>query len=254
MFNPDSNAAAQRFVAEKIRETVHDPATAATLTPDDHPLGAKRICVDTDYYATFNRPNVTLVDLRKTPIEAIVPTGIRTGGETGGTRVFDSIVFATGFDAMTGALSKIDIRGDGGLPLKEKWASGPRTYLGLMVAGFPNLFVVTGPGSPSVLSNMTTSIEQHVDWIAGCIAHMRAHGYARVEATEKAETDWVQHVLDVASSTLYPRAASWYLGANVPGKPRVFMPYVGGVGRFREICDEITADDYRGFAFRGAAA
>jgi cyclohexanone monooxygenase len=257
MFNPDSNAEAQRFVAAKIRQTVKDPAIAATLTPDDHPLGAKRICVDTEYYATFNRPNVTLVDLRKTPIEAIVPAGIRTAstpGGAGGTRVFDSIVFATGFDAMTGALSKIDIRGESALALKDKWASGPRTYLGLMMAGFPNLFVVTGPGSPSVLSNMTTSIEQHVDWIAGCITHMRARGYARVEATEKAETDWVQHVLDVASSTLYPRAASWYLGANVPGKPRVFMPYVGGVGRFRDICDEITADGYRGFAFRGAAA
>lgn len=197
----------------------------------------------------FNRDNVTLVDVSKAPIEAITPTGVRTAT---GEYVVDSIVFAIGFDAMTGALGKIDIRGRGGLALKDKWAHGPRTYLGLMSAGFPNLFMVTGPGSPSVLSNMVVSIEQHVDWITDCIDHLNGRQLSSIEATVEAEDGWVAHVNEVADGTLYPMASSWYLGANVPGKPRVFMPYVGGVGPYREKCDQVAADGYEGFALAAA--
>jgi len=203
------------------------------------------MCVDTDYYATFNRDNVTLVDLRQAPIQAITARGVRTRDAE---YELDSIVFATGFDAMTGALLKIDIRGRGGRALREKWAEGPRTYLGIAIAGFPNLFTITGPGSPSVLSNMIVSIEQHADWIAGCLAHLRAHGRDAIEATVEAEDAWVAHVNHVGDATLYPRANSWYVGANIPGKPRIFMPYVGGVGTYRKICDDIAAKGYEGFA------
>jgi cyclohexanone monooxygenase len=239
-----ANDTAAEFFRDKIRAIVRDPAAAAALTPTDYPLGTKRLCVDTDYYATFNRANVTLVDLRKTPIEAITPRGVRTQAAE---YVADSHVFATGFDAMTGALLKIDIRGRGGVPLREKWAAGPRTYLGLAVAGFPNLFMITGPGSPSVLSNMIVSIEQHVDWIADCLVHLRGQQRQRIEATVEAEEAWVQHVNEVGHMTLYPLAKSWYMGANVPGKPRIFMPYIGGVGVYRQKCDEVAAAGYTGF-------
>lgn len=242
--NQAANDTAAAFFREKIRSIVRDPAVAETLTPRDYPLGTKRLCVDTDYYATFNRDNVTLVDLRKTPIVAITPKGVRTSDRE---YAVDSLVFATGFDAMTGALLKIDIRGRGGRTLAEKWAAGPRTYLGLAVAGFPNLFTITGPGSPSVLSNMIVSIEQHVDWIADCLAYLRARGHATIEATIEAEDAWVTHVNEVGHTTLYPLARSWYMGANVPGKPRVFMPYVGGVGVYREKCDAVAAAGYAGF-------
>ncbi len=240
-----ANDTAAEFVREQIRTIVEDPATAETLCPTDHPFGTKRPCLDTDYYATYNRPNVDLVDLRATPLTRIGPTGPET---TAGPVDVDVIVFATGFDAMTGAICNVDIRGVGGLELKKKWEDGPRTYLGLMVAGFPNLFTVTGPGSPSVLSNMMVSIEQHAEWITDCLVHLRGRGGATIEATVDAEDDWVDHVREVGDATLYPKANSWYMGANVPGKPRVFLPYVGGVGAYREICDEVAADDYRGFA------
>ena len=156
-------------------------------------------------------------------------------------------MFAIGFDAMTGALLSIDIRGRAGQTLKEKWAAGPRTYLGLSVAGLPNLFMITGPGSPSVLSNMIVSIEQHVDWIADCMTYMRTHGRARIEAKPDAQDAWVDHVNEVGNLTLYPRANSWYMGANVPGKPRIFMPYIGGVGVYRQKCDEVATKGYEGF-------
>jgi cyclohexanone monooxygenase len=240
----EANDTAADFFRAKIRSIVRDPAVADALCPTDYPLGTKRLCVDTDYYATFNRDNVTLVDLRKTPLLAITPRGVRTQDAE---YAVDSLVFATGFDAMTGALLRIDIRGRGGLPLREKWAGGPRTYLGLAVAGFPNLFTITGPGSPSVLSNMIVSIEQHVDWIAACITWLRRRGLARIEASAAAEAAWVAHVLEVGNLTLYPRAKSWYMGANVPGKPRVFLPYIGGVGVYRQKCDEVAARDYEGF-------
>jgi cyclohexanone monooxygenase len=239
-----ANDTVAEFVRDKIRSIVKDPHTAALLTPTDHPLGAKRICVDTDYYATYNRDNVTLVDVRSDPIVEITETGLRTQSAH---YQLDSLVYATGFDAMTGALLAVDIRGRGGVPLKQKWAHGPKAYLGLMMEGFPNLFTVTGPGSPSVLSNVVVSIEQHVEWIVGCIRHLRDRGAPVIEATRDAEEKWVAHVNEVANTTLFPKANSWYIGANIPGKPRVFMPYVGGVGTYREICDKVAANGYEGF-------
>jgi cation diffusion facilitator CzcD-associated flavoprotein CzcO len=250
LLNPEANATAADFVRAKIRATVRDPAVAETLSPKTHPLGTKRICVDIDYYETYNRANVTLVDISGAPIQSITPSGLRTANAE---YQLDSIVFATGFDAMTGALFDIDIRGRDGQTLKAKWAGGPRAYLGVATAGFPNLFIVTGPGSPSVLSNMVVSIEQHVDWIADCLSYLAAHGRDRIEATVEAEDLWVQHVNEVANTTLYPSAKSWYVGANIPGKPRIFMPYVGGVGVYRQKCDQVAASGYEGFSVtRGA--
>jgi cation diffusion facilitator CzcD-associated flavoprotein CzcO len=246
--NPEANISAANFVRGKIRETVNDPAVAELLMPHDHPIGTKRICVDIEYYETYNRDNVTLVDVRSAPIQRITPSGLRTAAAEYG---LDAIVFAIGFDAMTGALFEMDIRGREGQRLKDKWSAGPRTYLGLASAGFPNLFIVTGPGSPSVLSNMVVSIEQHVDWITDCLAHLEEHGVRHIEPTVEAEDAWVEHVNEVANMTLYPRANSWYVGANIPGKPRIFMPYVGGVGNYRKLCDEVAAEGYRGFELSG---
>jgi len=236
------NEAACEFVRARIRETVKDAATAEKLIPRGFPLATKRACVDTDYYETFNRPNVTLVDLRETPIEAITPTGVKTSDAE---YPVDVIVSALGFDAMTGALLNMDIRGRDGLSLREAWAHGPKTYLGVAVAGFPNLFTVTGPGSPSVLANMMNAIEQHVDWIADAIAHATGRQATTIEATGEAQEAWVAHVNEEADKTLFPRAASWYMGANVPGKPRVFMPYVGEGYKIR--CDDVAARGYVGF-------
>jgi len=244
-----ANDTAADFVRAKIAQIVKDPDTARLLQPNSHPIGTKRICIDTDYFATFNRPNVTLVDIKVHPIEEILPDGLRAGGKA---YELDALVLATGFDAMTGSVAKIDIAGRDGVTLNRKWAEGPRTYLGLMSAGFPNLFVITGPGSPSVLSNMIVSIEQHVDWIADCTAYMRDHGLDTMEAASDAEDKWVAHVNEVAYTTLYPQANSWYMGANVPGKPRIFMPYIGGVGPYRQICDDVAAKGYEGFAMTGA--
>ena len=241
--NERINAAAGDFVRAKIGEIVKDPALAAKLTPNSFPLGAKRACVDTDYYASFNRDNVTLVDLRETPIVEITPTGVRTSEAD---YAADIIVYAMGFDAMTGALLNMNIRGRDGVALRDVWQEGPKTYLGVSVAGFPNLFTVTGPGSPSVLSNMLNSIEQHVDWIFDAIVHLRDNQATAIEATPAAQEDWVVHVNEEADKTLYPRAASWYVGANVPGKPRVFMPYIGE--GYKKRCDQIAADGYVGFA------
>jgi cyclohexanone monooxygenase len=241
--NLEANTYMADFVRSKIGEIVHNPATARLLMPHDHPIGSKRVCVDTEYYETYNRENVSLVDIRTAPIEAITPTGLRTQASE---YELDVIVFATGFDAMTGSLFTIDIRGREGLALKEKWANGPRTYLGLMTAGFPNLFIITGPGSPSVLSNMTVSIEQHVEWIADCLKYMREEKIDSFEPEEEAEQAWVAHVNEVASLTLFSLANSWYLGANIPGKPRVFMPYVGGVGNYRIKCQEVADKGYEG--------
>ncbi len=246
VLNEDANQTAADFVRARIRDKVADPATADLLCPNDHPIFTKRICIDDHYFETYNRPNVNLVSLRQTPIEQIEPAGIRTSDQL---RAFDAIVYATGFDALTGAVKAIDIRGPGGRTIPEKWAEGPRAYLGLACAGFPNLFMITGPGSPSVLSNVVVSIEQHVEWIANLLAYMRDRGLTRVEADKAAEDDWIVHVGEVAATTLLPRAASWYMGANIPGKPRVFMPYIG-VGEYRRICNEIAADGYRGFSLK----
>jgi cyclohexanone monooxygenase len=245
--NPEANEYAAEFVRNKIRATVKDPTVAEMLVPKDYPIGTKRICIDTHYFETYNRDNVTLIDVRSAPIEEITPTGLRTAD--GATYELDVLVFATGFDAMTGPLFRMNIAGKGGETLQEKWSAGPRTYLGVATSGFPNLFMITGPGSPSVLSNMTTSLEQHVDWINGAIAHMRASDLGAMEADGDAEDQWVEHVNEVANMTLFPRANSWYMGANIPGKPRVFMPYVGGVGAYRIKCDEVAANGYEGFSF-----
>ncbi|HEX2632404.1 MAG TPA: NAD(P)/FAD-dependent oxidoreductase [Bradyrhizobium sp.] len=244
-----ANDTAADFVREKIAEIVKDPETAKLLQPNNHPIGSKRICIDTDYFATFNRPNVKLVDIRSNPIEQISANAVRAGGKD---YEVDALVLATGFDAMTGSVAKIDIRGRNGLTLNQKWAEGPKTYLGLMSAGFPNLFIITGPGSPSVLSNMIVSIEQHVDWIADCLAYMRNSGVDAMEARKEAEDKWVAHVNEVAHATLYPQANSWYMGANIPGKPQIFMPYIGGVGVYRQICNEVAANGYEGFAMEAA--
>ncbi|HEX5006685.1 MAG TPA: NAD(P)/FAD-dependent oxidoreductase [Hyphomonadaceae bacterium] len=245
----EANNTFVEFLADKVRGIVKDPETAEKLIPRTYPAGSKRICVDTGYFEVYNRPNVKLVDVSASPV-TVTPKGVRTGDKE---YEFDTIIFALGFDAMTGALSRIDIRGRNGETLKEKWDGGPRTYLGLMVAGFPNLFIVTGPGSPSVLSNMIVSIEQHVDWIGDCIAAMGQRQMDAIEATQAAEDGWVAHVNEVANMTLYPQANSWYMGANVPGKPRVFMPYPGGVDIYRQACSEIAADNYRGFAMSSSA-
>ena len=244
LINQAANDTAAEFVRQKICGIVRNPLTAAALCPTDFPFGTKRPCLDTGYYETFNSSHVELVDLRSTPITAVTAQGIRTSDQE---RAFDCIVFATGFDAMTGAIVKVDIRGRDGVTLKSKWADGPHTYLGLGIAGFPNLFTITGPGSPSVMSNMMVSIEQHVDWIAQCMSFLRAQGYGCIEATPAAETAWVEHVNQVANGTLFPQANSWYMGANVPGKPRVFLPYIGGVGPYRQKCDEVTQQGYVGF-------
>lgn len=252
MMNEDSNRRVADFVHRKIRSIVEDPETAEALCPTTYPIGTKRICVDTDYYATYNRGNVRLVDLQRTPIERIVPEGVVVSGEGGGgseTIDLDALVLATGFDAMTGALDRIDVRGEGGARLRDAWSEGPRAYLGLMIAGFPNLFTITGPGSPSVLSNMLVSIEQHVDLIMDCLAEMEERAATRVAPTVEAQDGWVAHVNEVASATLMPKAGSWYMGANVPGKPRVFMPYAAGVGVYREVCEQVVAEGWRGFAF-----
>ena len=245
-----ANDTAADFVREKIAEIVKDPATAKLLQPTTYPIGTKRICIDTDYFETFNRPNVTLVDIKSDPIEEILPNAVRAGAKD---YEIDALVLATGFDAMTGSVAKIDISGRQGQTLNQKWAEGPKTYLGLMSAGFPNLFIITGPGSPSVLSNMIVSIEQHVDWIADCIAYMRDRGFEAMEANKDAEDNWVAHVNEVAYTTLYPQANSWYMGANIPGKPRIFMPYIGGVGPYRQICNDVAAKGYEGFAMTAAA-
>ena len=229
----------------KIREVVDDPEVAEKLCPTDYPLGTKRMCVDSHYFETYNRDNVRLVDIRQDPLVGVTEAGIETESER---FEFDAIVFATGFDAMTGTIVAVDVVGRDGLTIKQKWSEGPRTYLGLMVEGFPNFFTVTGPGSPSVLSNMMVSIEQHAEWITDCLVHLRDSQLRSIEATREAEDEWGAHVNEVASMTLYPLANSWYMGANVPGKPRVFLPYVGGVGPYRDICDGVVADGYRGFA------
>ena len=241
-----ANDTVSEFIRSKIRETVKDPETAEKLLPVDHPFGSKRALIDTDYFETYNLDNVKLVDIRHSPIQEITPKGIRTEDEE---YEFDVIVFATGFDAMTGSYLKIDIRGKNGLALKDKWAEGPKTYLGVQTAGFPNMFMITGPGSPSVLSNMSTSIEQHIEWISNLLDYMREHEIETAEPDADAETAWGEHVNEVADQTLYPLANSWYLGANIPGKPRVFTPYAGGVGTYRKKCNEVADAGYEGFIF-----
>ena len=244
MMRKEANDIASDFARAQMRARVVKPEIAEKLVSYDHPIGVKRLCLDTGYLETFNQPNVELVDVRETPIERITKAGIRCGGKE---YEADAIVFATGFDAMTGAILGVDITGRNGEKLREKWAAGPRTYLGLGSAGFPNLFFITGPGSPSVLSNMIVSIEQHVDWITDCISKLTSGNIRSIEATKQAEDNWVAHVNELASKSLYPQANSWYMGANIPGKPQVFMPYPGGVGAYGEKLANVASSNYEGF-------
>ena len=239
---PEANQIVASYVREKIRAIVKDPTTAALLEPQ-YDIGCKRLCVDSGYYEMFNRDNVSLVDVSQTAISEITPEGVRVGDTL---YPVDMLILATGFDAMTGAILRIDIRGRGGRELREKWSAGPRAYLGLQVEGFPNLFTITGPGSPSVLTNMLPSIEQHVDFIADGIAHMQECGASRIEPTLADEDAWVDHVNEVAGLTVLGGCNSWYLGANIPGKTRVFMPYLG-FPAYVEKCVQVVADDYAGF-------
>lgn len=249
LLNEDANETLAEFVRNKVRSKIEDPELAEILTPTEFPICTKRACLDTNYYETFNKPNVRLVDIKKNPIRSITEKGIATEDTD---FAFDVIVFATGFDAMTGALMAVDIRGRDGQNLRKKWEHGPLNYLGLTVEGFPNFFMITGPGSPSVMTNMVLSIEQHVEWIADCLSYMGEKNLEVIEPTSTAENGWVDYVTATADMTLFPKAKSWYMGANVPGKPRVCLPYLGGAAAYRRACDDVAADDYLGFQFDGS--
>lgn len=245
-FDIDANRMATSLYGEAIARIVADPTTAAALVPT-HPFGCKRPIIDQGYYETFNRPNVTLVDLRESPITAVTPAGIQTEG---GLHELDVIVYATGFDAMTGALTRIDVRGRDGMSLRDYWASeGPLSYLGLAVAGFPNLLTVQGPGSPSAATNFVTALEQHVEWIADCLGHLREQGLRSIEASTSAQREWIDHATSIVAATVlvHPSCNSWYNGANVPGKKRMYMGYTAGIPEYRRRCDEIAANGYTGF-------
>ncbi|MFT7601617.1 MAG: cation diffusion facilitator CzcD-associated flavoprotein CzcO [Acidimicrobiales bacterium] len=244
LVNKEANDTAAEFVRDKVRAIVKDPAMAELLVPGDFPFGTKRPCLDTGYYETFNKDHVRLIDLNKTGLVSMDETGVSTTDEH---FEFDALVYATGFDAMTGAVTRVDVKGVGGKELAAEWKNGPANYLGVGVSGFPNFYVITGPGSPSVLSNMMVSIEQHVEWVADLIGHMRDNDKATIDPSPEAQDEWVKHVAETGDGTLYPMADSWYMGANVPGKTRVFLPYVGGCGPYRERCDEIAAKGYEGF-------
>ena len=249
LVNRDANEVVAEFMRDRIRETVTDPAVAELLCPRTYPVGAKRLCQSDDYYAMFNAGNVTLVDIRSAPIESVYPGGVKTAADA---YDLDAIVFATGFDALTGALFAMDIRGVDGVALRDEWSAGPKTYLGVAAPRFPNMFIVTGPGSPSVFSNMVLSIEQHVEWIRDFVSYLGSAGYATAEATAAARDAWMEHVTEVAYATLFPLADSWYVGANIPGKPRVFTSFLGGCGPYRAKCDEVAASGYPGFALGGS--
>ena len=244
----EANDEVAGFVHERIRDTVRDPETAELLCPKDHPIGARRICIDTGYYDSYNRPNVNLVDVRKDPIVRITPDGLQT--QSGKEYPLDILVFALGFDAATGALTRIGIRNAQGLSIAEKWAHGAPTYLGLMAAGFPNLFIVTGPGSPSVLVNMVVAIEHDINWIASLIVHMRNEGLTRIEADADAEAEWTGHVAELGSKLLLTTASSYYMNSNIPGKARYLIAYPLGWPPYREHVEKVVADGYRGFALR----
>ena len=244
MTDLEANATFSEFVRNKIRERVKDPAVAEKLVPTDHPFGTKRVPLESGYYEAYNRDNVALVDLHETPIERITPKGIKTSATE---YAFDTIIYATGFDAVTGAFDRIDIRGQHGHTLKDKWAEGPRTYLGLQSAGFPNLFTLVGPHNGATFCNIPRCIEQNVEWVTDCLRHMRAHNYRRIVATPEAEDVWTAHVNEVAADTLLLHTDSWFVGANIPGKKRTFLMYAGGSPAYREKCDEVAARGYTGF-------
>lgn len=247
LLNEDANKTAQDFFRRKIKSIVNDSDTAKKLTPDFN-IGCKRLSVGTNYYETYNRENVSLVSLQDEPIERFTPTGVVVGGRE---LKVDAVVFATGFDAVSGPILNIDILGRGGRSIRDKWAKGPHCYLGLMTEGFPNLFTVTGPGSPSLLSNLIGSIETHVEFIGSCVTHMKEHGKAIVEPSREAEDLWLKTVDDIASRSIFFSCNSWYLGSNIPGKPRVFTAYLG-VPAYNELLADVVRDSYRGFTFSNA--
>jgi cation diffusion facilitator CzcD-associated flavoprotein CzcO len=242
--NIEANEIVAEFVRRKIRQIVKDPEVAELLCPKTHPLGTKRLCLDSGYYETFNRPNVTLVDVRSNPITEITPTGLRT---TAGEYEFDILIYATGFDAMTGSMTRMNVTGVGGRRLEDKWVNGPTNYLGFLVAGFPNLFMIHGPGSPGVLAQMITGGEWQVDWAAEVIEDLDRNGYASIDTTDEAEQDWATEMAEMAAKTLYQHANSWYVGANIPGKPRYFMIYIGGFDQYKRRCGEQVSKGYEGF-------
>ena len=249
--NREANDTMAEFVRDKIRQMVKDPVTAELLCPKTHPIGTKRLCVDSGYFETYNRDNIKLVDISQTPIERLTPDGLMVNGRG---LTFDAIVFATGFDAMTGTLFNVDIRGRAGLELKSKWAAGPRTYLGLMTESFPKSVHDHRSWQPFGEKQYDYLDEQHVDLVADTIIHMRDQGLAVIEPERSAEDEWVDHVQEVAYKTLFPQANSWYMGTNIPGKPRLFMPYIAGVGRYRRICEEVVREGYKGFRFEAEQA
>ena len=251
LVNKEANDTVADFARAKIREKVRDPLVAELLCPKGYPFGTKRLCADTNYFETFNRDNVTLIDVKRSPIKEFTEKGLRTAEQE---YELDAIIFATGFDALTGALLNVDIRGKGGRPLRQKWAGGPRTYLGIMSAGFPNLFITTGPGTPSVLYNMVLGNEYHVDWIADCIAHIQKTHSTSIDPNVEAEDAWVGLVNDIGNQTLFPQANSWYVGANIPGKARVILPYLGGFKSYSQKCNEVAANGYEGFSLESARA
>lgn len=248
VFDLKANATVAGYIEAKIRDTVTDPAKADVLCEFNHPVGTKRPPIDTNYYETFNRDNVAIVSIRKNPIREVTPDGMTM--ENGDHYEFDSIVFATGFDTVTGTLNRLNLSGKGGLSLTDKWQDGPQAYLGLCTAGFPNLFMITGPGSPGILTNFPGCIEQNVDWIADVMSRMRETDAVEIEATEEAERQWVADIAAVADTTLFPTVDSWYMNTNLPGKPRVFTAYFNGMHTYAEICADVAANDYKGFEMR----
>ena len=244
MSDLEVNAFVADFVRSKISDIVDNPETAAALSPTDYPFGAKRLCADTDYFVTYNRDNVELVDLREAPLERITSTGVRCGGVD---YSVDIVIFAIGFDAISGAVAEIDIRGRDDRTLREYWKGGPKAALGLQVAGFPNFFLVNGPGSPAVLGNVLAFAEQHVEWITDCIDYLRQHGISTIESTDEFDEEWAKHVDEVGATTLYVKAKSWYTGDNIPGKPSRFLPYAAGLDQYRDKCSEVAALGYQPF-------
>jgi cation diffusion facilitator CzcD-associated flavoprotein CzcO len=250
LINQEANATITEFMRRKIRERVRDPKVAETLTPKNHGFGTRRVPLESGYYEVFNQPNVLLVDLRETPIERITPAGVKT---VSAEHAVDMIIYATGFDAITGSFDRIDFRGRGGRRLKDKWADGPRTYLGLQIEGFPNLFTLVGPHNAATFCNIPRCIEQNVEWVTTLIRRMREKGHTRVEATAEAERDWTQHVLDTGRRMLFTQVDSWMMGinSNLPGKQkRTFVVYAGGAPKYRERCEEVAAGGYVGFTFQ----
>ena len=244
--NEKANETAAEFVRNKIREIVSNKETAEKLCPNNHPIGTKRLCLDSNYFETYNKDNVSLIDISNNPIQKITENGLFTNNIE---YSFDDLVFATGFDAMTGAVNAIEILNEEDESLRSKWLDGPKTYLGMMVSDFPNLFMITGPQSPGVKSQMILSIEQHVDFIHDLITHKKGNNYNQVNANSENQDEWVNHNNEVANATLYPLAHSWYNGDNIVGKKKGFMPYVGGVANYKNICDEKVRNNYEGFEF-----